>query len=367
MASECSVERQQQKERQQVALRLSLTSVAAIAAESATFPIDITKTRLQLQGEMGLSMSGTGVGRAGGGVHRGALATGLSIAREEGVLGLYRGLSPALVRHVIYTSSRIVIYEHLRDSLSHSHSRSRQSGAPAAAAAAGRGGEAMGGSAVEKEVPVLLKAASGGLAGVVGQVIASPADLVKVRMQADGRLAALGVAPRYSNFPTACASIYREEGVRGLWRGVGPNAQRAALVNVGELACYDQAKRFVITRQLCDDNVVAHTAASVMSGLCATVLSCPADVVKTRMMNQGHVAGNRAGHVAGGLRVSGATLLSSTQYSSSLDCLLKTVRSEGVLALWKGFFPTWARLGPWQFVFWCSYEQLRKLTGLSSF
>ena len=52
---------------------------------------------------------------------------------------------------------------------------------------------------------------------------------------------------------------------------------------------------------------------------------------------------------------------------SSYDWLVKTVRHEGVTALWKGFLPTWARLGPWQFVFWVSYEKLRQASGISSF
>lgn len=31
------------------------------------------------------------------------------------------------------------------------------------------------------------------------------------------------------------------------------------------------------------------------------------------------------------------------------------------------FFPTWARLGPWQLTFWVTYEELRKLGGLGTF
>lgn len=185
-----------------------------------------------------------------------------------------------------------------------------------------------------------------GILRLMKQVIASPADLMKVRMQADGRLMKLGHTPRYTGVSDAFVKIVRAEGVRGLWRGVGPNAQRAFLVNMGELACYDQAKQWVIGRGISGDNIGAHTLASVMSGLSATILSCPADVVKTRMMNQD----------SGGIA-----------YRNSLDCLAKTVKAEGVMALWKGFFPTWTRLGPWQFVFWVSYEQLRRLSGLSSF
>ncbi|XP_061338517.1 LOW QUALITY PROTEIN: mitochondrial uncoupling protein 3-like [Gastrolobium bilobum] len=181
------------------------------------------------------------------------------------------------------------------------------------------------------------------------QVIASPADLIKVRrMQADSRMVSQVHQPRYS----IQDKIVQAEGFKGLWKGVFLNIQRAFLVSMGELACYDHAKQFVIKNRIAEDNVYAHTLASIMSGLAATSLSCPADVVKTRMMNQA------------------AKMESQFLYSSSYDCLVKTVKVEGIRyirALWKGFFPTWARLGPWQFVFWVSYEKFRKIAGLPSF
>uniref|UniRef100_A0ACD5URY0 Uncharacterized protein n=1 Tax=Avena sativa TaxID=4498 RepID=A0ACD5URY0_AVESA len=166
-------------------------------------------------------------------------------------------------------------------------------------------------------------------------------------MQADSRLLSQGIQPRYTGTLDAFTKIMRAEGLSGLWKGVVPNAQRAFLVNMGELTCYDQAKHFIIRKQICNDNLYAHTLASVASGLCATTLSCPADVIKTRMMNQGQEA--------------------KALYRNSYDCLVKTVKYEGATALWKGFLPTWARLGPWQFVFWVSYEKLRQASGLSSF
>ena len=57
----------------------------------------------------------------------------------------------------------------------------------------------------------------------------------------------------------------------------------------------------------------------------------PADVVKSRIMASG-----------------GAANAHAVIYSGTIDCLVKTVRTEGVLALWKGFLPCWGRLGPWQ-------------------
>ncbi|XP_057428255.1 mitochondrial uncoupling protein 3-like [Lotus japonicus] len=290
--------------------KLVLTSLSAMVAETTTFPIDLIKTRLQLHGESLSSSRSTG-----------AFRIGLHIVREQGTLGLYKGLSPAIVRHLLYTPFRIVGYEHLRSVVSDDNG----------------------------SLFIVGKAFVGGISGSLAQIVASPADLVKVRMQADGRMVSQGLQPRYSGLFDAFNKIVQAEGLQGLWKGVFPNIQRAFLVNMGELACYDHAKQIVIKSKIAEDNVYAHTLASIMSGLAATSLSCPADVVKTRMMNQ---ADKKEGKLL---------------YNSSYDCLVKTVKLEGIRALWKGFFPTWARLGPWQFVFWVSYEKLRKVAGLSSF
>ncbi|XP_062102743.1 mitochondrial uncoupling protein 3 [Humulus lupulus] len=291
--------------------KIALTSLSAMVAETTTFPIDLTKTRLQLHGQSLSSTRSTNAFRVASEIVR----------SDQGLLGLYKGLSPAILRHLFYTPIRIVGYEHFRSIF---------------------GTDA-------DSLSLSSKALIGGLSGVVAQVVASPADLVKVRMQADGRMVSEGLRPRYSGPYDALNKIVHSEGFGGLWRGVFPNVQRAFLVNMGELACYDSAKHFVIRNRICEDNIYAHTLASVMSGLSATALSCPADVVKTRMMNQ--AVGKEENLV----------------YRNSYDCLVKTVKIEGLKALWKGFFPTWARLGPWQFVFWVSYEKFRKVAGLSSF
>jgi hypothetical protein len=47
-----------------------------------------------------------------------------------------------------------------------------------------------------------------------------------------------------------------------------------------------------------------------------------------------------------------------------LDCAIKTVRSEGILALYKGFLPAYTRLGPWQFVFFITFEQVNKMASI---
>ena len=49
----------------------------------------------------------------------------------------------------------------------------------------------------------------------------------------------------------------------------------------------------------------------------------------------------------------------SSQYRGLGDCLLKTVRSEGPLALYKGFVPIVVRKVLWCSAFFLCYERLR--------
>eukprot|EP00198_Chlamydomonas_reinhardtii_P002918 XP_001692254.1 uncoupling protein [Chlamydomonas reinhardtii] len=306
------------------ALKLGLTCSAAMVAEGVTYPIDLLKTRLQLQGELAAASSSP---KSSGPKPKGAVRLAAELIRREGMRGLYAGLAPALVRHIFYTGTRITVYEQLRRSYV--------------------GGLSSG------TVGLGAKLLMGLTAGAVGQAVAVPADLVKVRLQAEGRLVASGKipAPRYKGMGDCLRQIVAQEGgMAGLWRGGGPAVQRAALVNLGELATYDQAKQLVLASGLTGgrDNLGTHTAASMCSGLFASVVSVPADVVKTRMMSQ---VGDPA----------------APKYRSSLDCLVRSVRAEGLLALYKGFLPTWARLGPWQLVFWTSYEGTRAAFNLGGF
>lgn len=99
------------------AKKIALTSLSAAVAETATFPIDLIKTRLQLHGES-LSYA-----------RPASTARVVSdILRNDGVSGLYKGLSPAIVRHLFYTPIRIVGYEYLRNAFAPSdHSLSLSS------------------------------------------------------------------------------------------------------------------------------------------------------------------------------------------------------------------------------------------------
>ena len=113
---------------------------------AVTYPLDITKTRMQMHGELA-RLSAIPM------PHRGMLATKIGIIREEGVMGLWTGLTPAVLRQIIYSGIRLPLYEMIRKQL-------------------GRNPE--GTFAVHKSVAASVTS------GALAQLITSPTDLIKV-------------------------------------------------------------------------------------------------------------------------------------------------------------------------------------------
>lgn len=177
---------------------------------------------------------------------------------------------------------------------------------------------------------LLHKVLSGMLCGGLASAACNPTDVVKVRMQADGMNTAPGTKPRYRHVFHAFSDIYKNEGMRGLYKGVSPTVQRAAVVAAVELSSYDEVKVLLVKNFGFDEKGAAtHLTASIMAGFLCTIASSPLDVIKSRVMNQPVDAAGR------GLR-----------YSSTIDCARKSMQAEGVLSLWKGF---WPNFGGW----WC--------------
>ncbi|UYV81065.1 SLC25A27 [Cordylochernes scorpioides] len=240
--------------------------------------------------------------------------------KDEGKLRLWQGVTPAIYRHLVYTGCRITFYEFFRDRILKKNS--------------------------DGTLPLWKAVVGGSAAGGLAQFIASPMDLVKVQMQMEGRQRLAGLPPRVHNTRQAFAKILKEGGVRGLWKGWVPNVQRAALVNLGDLATYDSIKHQLLKHTSLKDDYLTHMLSSGCAGLVAATLGTPADVIKTRVMNQPTDSRGRG-------------LL----YTSSIDCLLKTIRTEGFPALYKGFVPIWARMVSLADLnMFCNYEKCISLS-----
>lgn len=293
----------------------AISVAAASVAETATYPLDLTKTRLQIQGE---AASAAGKQMA----YRGMLATATGIVKEEGFFKLFQGLSPALYRHLVYSGVRIGTFDYMRKKFVHN-----------------------------SESLTLWKSAIAGVsAGALAQFLASPADLVKVHIQMEGKRRLMGLEPRVHSASHALKEIVKRGGLTGLWKGSIPNVQRAALVNLGDLTTYDSVKRYILKNTSLPDDHVVHIMSSICAGLVAALLGTPADVVKTRVMNQ------PTDELGRGLL-----------YRGSVDCFQQTVKKEGFFALYKGFLPCWIRMAPWSLTFWLSFEQIRIFLGAGGY
>lgn len=191
--------------------------------------------------------------------------------------------------------------------------------------------------------PIWKKITAGAISGTIGSAIANPTDLVKVRFQAIGP----GKPLRYKNTFQAFAAIVRDEGFRGLWTGVGPTVQRAAILTATQIPSYDHMKHTLINHEIMKEGVPLHIVSSFTAGFFAASTTSPVDVVKTRMMNQAKDSQGRP-----------------KVYKGITDCFVKIIKHEGIFGLYKGFIPNWMRIGPHTIVTFFVFEQLRRLIGM---
>lgn len=232
-----------------------------------------------------------------------------TMIKNEGVKAPYTGLVAGFQRQLVFGTLRISMYEPIRDTFAGKDNTSPSIG---------------------------IRIAAGMTSGALAMLIASPTDLVKVRLQGDARRKP-GTPARY---PPGVFNVYKhiiaKEGVAALWTGVGPNIMRNCVVNAAEMAAYDQFKTTAISYGY-KDGTLLHTSGGLFAGFCAVVFGSPVDVVKTRMMNA------RVG-----------------EYSGVFDVMKKTL-AEGPLAFYKGFWANFARIGTFNTLVFVFFEQFKSL------
>ncbi|OQD61797.1 hypothetical protein PENPOL_c015G09253 [Penicillium polonicum] len=243
------------------------------------------------------------------------VGTFVHIVKNNGVTGLYSGLSAAMLRQITYSTTRFGIYEELKSRIASPTSDS--AGAPSMVTLIG------------------IASASGFIGGIAG----NPADVMNVRMQHD---ASLPPAQRrnYRNAIHGLVQMTRTEGFSSLFRGVWPNSTRAILMTASQLASYDTFKRMCIEKAGMADNLGTHFTASFMAGFVATTVCSPVDVIKTRIMTASHAEGG--GHTIVGL-------------------LRDICRKEGLGWTFRGWVPSFIRLGPHTIATFLFLEEHKKL------
>lgn len=181
--------------------------------------------------------------------------------------------------------------------------------------------------------PTLVAMAS--TSGFLGGIAGNPGDILNVRMQHDSALPA-EQRRNYKNVVDGLIRMSREEGISSLWRGVWPNAGRAVLMTVGQLATYDGFKQALLTNTSMKDNLATHFTASFLAGFVATTICSPVDVIKTRVM-------------------------SSTDGMGVVHIVTDIFRAEGLRWMFKGWVPSFIRVGPHTILTFLFLEQHKKL------
>ncbi|KAL0107626.1 hypothetical protein PUN28_014728 [Cardiocondyla obscurior] len=233
-----------------------------------------------------------------------------SIYCEQGVTSFYSGLTAGLVRQATYTTVRLGVYNQMQDFWRQSYT-----GRPSFA--------------------VLTFMA--GTAGAIGAFVGTPADVALVRMTTDGRLP-IEQQKHYKNVIDAFVRIAREEGIFTLWRGSVATIGRAVVVNVSQLATYSQVKYLLATHMNIKEGICLHFGASMVSGFITSFNSMPFDITKTRIQN-----------------------MKADKPPGMLSVMLSIAKNEGLRSLWRGFWPTYCRIGPHTVLTFIVNEQLMNL------
>ena len=284
-------------------IRFGLASTSSMTASFITNPVDVIKVRMQLEGELKFN---TPLHKR---YYKGFVRGLFRILLDEGPGGLLKGVTASLLREFSYGGIRLGAYEPIKE---------------------------LYGATDPSHTPLWKKIAAGGTSGMIGSAIANPTDVVKIRMQGTK------IGKRYPSTFHAFIYIYRSEGIRGLWRGVGPTVQRAMVLTASQTSSYDHTKHTILNWGILNEGLPLHILSSITAGFVCATCTSPIDVIKTRIMNQevSNVGGNKV-------------------YKSVLDCLLKTLKSEGLSGLYKGFIPNWMRLGPHTIICFLIFERLR--------
>ncbi|NXM54419.1 UCP3 protein, partial [Illadopsis cleaveri] len=132
-----------------------------------------------------------------------------TIAKEEGIRGLWRGTLPNIARNAIINCGELVTYDLLKDAL-------------------------LRAELMEDNVPCHFVAAFG--AGFCATVVASPVDVVKTRY--------MNASPgQYRNALSCLLALLTQDGPAGLYKGFVPSFLRLSSWNVVMFVSYEQLQR----------------------------------------------------------------------------------------------------------------------------
>ncbi|KAJ6330028.1 hypothetical protein OIU76_008790 [Salix suchowensis] len=173
---------------------------AGVSSTLCTYPLELVKTRLTIQR----------------GVYNGIVDAFLKILREEGPGELYRGLAPSLIGVIPYAAANYFAYDTLRKAYRKFYKQ-----------------EKIG------NIETLL---IGSAAGAISSSATFPLEVARKHMQ----VGALSGRQVYRNVIHALASILEQEGIQGLYKGLGPSCMKLVPAAGISFMCYEACKKILV-------------------------------------------------------------------------------------------------------------------------
>ncbi|TRX97129.1 hypothetical protein FHL15_001923 [Xylaria flabelliformis] len=212
-----------------------------------------------------------------------------------------------------------------------------------------------------------FNALSGAVGGFTSGVVTCPLDVIKTKLQAQGGFLPVskgrhvGHHKVYSGLIGTGGAIWRDEGIRGLYRGLGPIVLGYLPTWAVWFTVYNKSKTYLADHHVRNQFAINFWS-SIIAGASSTIVTNPIWVIKTRLMSQSSSGYNREMSVfprSGNTPTSRPTINSPWHYHSTLDAARKMYSSEGILSFYSGLTP--ALLGLTHVaVQFPAYEFLRK-------
>ncbi|KAI8070654.1 mitochondrial carrier domain-containing protein [Gilbertella persicaria] len=197
----------------------------------------------------------------------------------------------------------------------------------------------------EKEtIPKVVQDLVAGTVGGWSQVIVGqPLDTIKVRIQTQPS------PPIYKNAMDCTQQLVRQEGVKGLYRGVMP-----PLAGIGFCNAIMFMSNGFFRRMLQKGNETGLSIAQVgmagsMAGSVMAFLNCPIELLKVKLQTR---------DPKGVIGVNGKL---EPPFKGVIDCGIRSIRAQGFLGIYRGMGMTLLRDVPGYFAYFFCYETSKKL------
>uniref|UniRef100_A0A914ZLP0 Mitochondrial 2-oxoglutarate/malate carrier protein n=2 Tax=Parascaris univalens TaxID=6257 RepID=A0A914ZLP0_PARUN len=168
------------------------------------------------------------------------------------------------------------------------------------------------------KIPNAVKFVLGGSAGMAATCVVQPLDLVKNRMQLSG----LTGTKEYRSSFHALRSVIANEGLLAVYNGLSAGLLRQATYTTTRLGIYTWLFEKFSTGDR-SPSFAMKAALGVTAGAAGSFVGTPAELALIRMCADGRLPADQ-----------------QRNYKNVFDALIRVVREEGVLTLWRGCGPT---------------------------